>query len=115
MYQYNARLIRVIDADTITADIDLGFNVWTKATIRLFGIDAWETRTRDLEEKNKGLIATERLVELLKSANNEFVLLSKGLDKYGRSLGIIYVGTSEDQVDVNQLLITEGHAIKYVP
>ena len=55
MYEYNAKLIRVIDGDTVDASIDLGFDVWVKKRIRLHGIDAPESRTRDLEEK-KGVL-----------------------------------------------------------
>jgi len=115
IYQYKAKLIRIIDADTIVADIDLGFNVWVKNTIRLFGINAWEVRTRDLEEKAKGILATERLTQLLAGAQNQFILESRGIDKYGRSLGIIFIKTSESQINLNNLLLTEGHAVAYLP
>ncbi len=49
MYEYSAKLIRVRDGDTIDASIDLGFDVWVKKRIRLYGIDGPESRTRDLE------------------------------------------------------------------
>ena len=49
MYSYTAKLIKVIDGDTIDAMIDLGFNVWIKKRIRLAGINAYESRTRDKE------------------------------------------------------------------
>lgn len=51
MYTYRAKLIRVIDGDTIDAIIDLGFDVWVKKRIRLNGIDAPETRTKKLNRK----------------------------------------------------------------
>jgi len=110
MYIYNAELIRVVDGDTVHAMVDLGFNTWIKANIRLFGIDAYESRTRDLEEKEKGLKAKERLKEILSVNNNKFKLKSHGLDKYGRSLGTLLV---EPLGDLNQLLVTEGHAVPY--
>ena len=53
MYQYRAQLLRVVDGDTVDAMIDLGFDIHIKKRIRLVGIDAWESRTRDLEEKAK--------------------------------------------------------------
>ena len=70
MYKYNAKLIRVIDGDTVDALIDLGFNVWVKKRIRLYGINAPETRTKDLEEKKAGNAAESRLIELLWMAGN---------------------------------------------
>ena len=65
MYKYNAKLIRVIDGDTVDALIDLGFNVWVKKRIRLYGIDTPEVRTRDLIEKSAGIAAMDRLSELM--------------------------------------------------
>ena len=58
MYQYNCRIVRVVDGDTVDVDIDLGFDVWLKKQrIRLYGVDTPESRTRDLEEKKHGLMA----------------------------------------------------------
>ena len=51
-YIYNARLIRVVDGDTADAWIDCGFNISVKKRIRFMGVDTWECRTRNLEEKN---------------------------------------------------------------
>jgi micrococcal nuclease len=62
LYIYNAELIRVVDGDTADALVDLGFDTWKKVRIRFFGIDAYETRTRDLEEKEKGIKAKERVI-----------------------------------------------------
>ena len=64
MYQYKAVLVRVIDGDTIDVDIDLGFDVWLKKQrVRLAGIDAPESRTRNKAEKVLGLAAKARLTE----------------------------------------------------
>jgi micrococcal nuclease len=109
MYKYNAKLIRVIDGDTIDALIDLGFDVWIKKRIRLYGINTPETRTRDLEEKKAGLAAEERLIALLWESDNEFVLESHGVGKYGRCLGTLFT----DGVNINALLLSEGLAEEY--
>ena len=111
MYKYNAKLIRVIDGDTIDALIDLGFDVWVKKRIRLYGIDTPETRTRDLEEKKAGLAAKDRLSELMEDCGYKFVLVSHGIGKYGRCLGELFIGNSQESV--NQTLINEGHAKIY--
>ena len=111
MYKYNAKLIRVVDGDTVDALIDLGFNVWVRKRIRLHGIDAPENRTRDLEEKKAGLAAEDRLIELMQECGNEFVLVSHGIGKYGRCLGELFIGNSQESV--NQTLINEGHAVVY--
>ena len=107
MYKYKAKLDRVVDGDTVDALVDLGFDTWKKVRIRMMGINAPESRTRDLEEKKLGLAAKERLVELL--GDNDFILQSHGVGKYGRCLGELFVG----ETNVNQTLVTEGHATEY--
>jgi micrococcal nuclease len=111
MYTYNAKLDRVVDGDTIDALVDLGFDTWKKVRIRMHGIDAWESRTRDLEEKEKGLDAKNRLIELLENNQNEFILVSHGVGKFGRCLGEIFLPPGDDSI--NNLLIAEGHAKEY--
>tara|TARA_Y100000389_G_C17262858_1_gene413897 strand:+ start:395 stop:739 length:345 start_codon:yes stop_codon:yes gene_type:complete len=109
MYIYNAKCVKVVDGDTIDATIDLGFDTWKKIRIRLVGMNAPESRTRDLEEKAKGLAAKSFLKDLLDEHQNNFILHSQGVGKYGRCLGNIFLG---DQ-NVNDLMINEGHAVAY--
>ena len=109
MYTYQAQVTRVVDGDTIDALVDLGFDIHKSIRIRLVGMNATESRTRDLEEKKLGLAAKARLIEILQSNENKFVLESQGVGKYGRCLGIIKVNNK----DVNQQLINEGHATEY--
>ena len=112
MYEYRAKLIRVIDGDTVDALIDLGFDVWVKKRIRLYGIDAPECRTKDLEEKALGIKSKERLIEILTNNNGEFILESMGIGKYGRCLGVLLIGTI-GEINVNNMLLHEGYATKY--
>ena len=109
MHEYKAELIRVIDGDTIDALIDLGFDLWIKKRIRLFGLDAPEVRTKDLVEKSKGLEAKNKLIELLGTSDGKFILLSNGIGKYGRCLGTLFI----NKKNINDLLISEGYAKKY--
>ena len=109
MFIYNAKCLRVVDGDTVDATVDLGFDTWKKIRIRLVGINTPETRTRDLEEKAKGLAAKNFLIDLLKKHNNEFILHSQGVGKYGRCLDNLFLG----EANVNDLLINEGHAVEY--
>ena len=65
MYEYKAKIVKVIDGDTVDVDIDLGFGMWMKdERVRIMGIDTPESRTRDLVEKQFGLAAKARLKEL---------------------------------------------------
>tara|TARA_R100001224_G_scaffold112051_1_gene93566 strand:- start:527 stop:895 length:369 start_codon:yes stop_codon:yes gene_type:complete len=117
MYNYKIRPVKIIDGDTIDAEIDLGFDIKTKKRIRFAGINTPESRTRDLEEKAKGLAAKDRVKQLLNGCDN-ITLQSHGLGKFGRCLGEIFI----DKIDgkesltlksLNQLLINEGHATEY--
>ena len=116
-YIYRGKLERVVDGDTIDALIDVGFDIWIKKRIRYSGIDTWESRTRDLEEKAKGLEAKARNKELLMEISSKpgyFRLKSFGVGKYGRVLGEIYVEDKEGkQYNINKTLISEGHAYVY--
>jgi len=116
-YIYRAKLDRVVDGDTVDAMIDVGFNIWVKKRIRYKGIDAWESRTRDLDEKKKGLAAKERNKELLEKVSEKpgyFLLKSYGVGKYGRVLGELFIRDSKGtEMMINTTLISEGHAYIY--
>jgi len=77
MYTYQADLLRIIDGDTVDALIDLGFSVRVKVRIRMMGINTPESRTRNKEEKVKGLDSKKRLVELLEANDNKFLMRLK--------------------------------------
>lgn len=109
MYIYNAKCLRVVDGDTLDAQVDLGFDTHKVIRIRLVGINTPESRTRDLEEKERGLAAKARVKELLSENKNKFVLHSQGVGKFGRCLGEIFLGESK----LNDILINEGHAVPY--
>ena len=130
--EYEAELIKVLDGDTIDCYIDMGFDIKIKKRIRYMGIDTWESRTRDLDEKEKGLAAKARNKELLEAGR--FKLKSFGTGKFGRVLGEIFVSpeyvgdnitecisnpdsgidlSSDGWVSVNDILIEEGHAYDY--
>ena len=109
---YSARLQRVVDGDTCDALIDLGFDTWVKKRIRFYGVDTWESRTRNLEEKKKGLAAKEFTKDLLENSDEgKFLLKSHGVGKYGRVLGELFVKGHE--TSVNELLKENGHAYEY--
>lgn len=108
MYEYKAIVTSVYDADTITANIDLGFGIWTfKQKIRLFGIDAPEMRG---EEKPEGTISRDWLRERI--LGNEIVLKTHkagtGKGKYGRWLGDVFV--PGETVSLNQQMVDLGLA-----
>ena len=116
-YIYRAKLDRVVDGDTVDALIDVGFDIWFKKRIRFKGVDTWESRTRNLEEKALGLKAKARTKELLEKVSSKsgyFRIKSYGLGKYGRVLADVFIMDKDGkQWNVNETLITEGHAYVY--
>jgi len=109
---YNARLDRVVDGDTCDAMIDLGFDTWVKKRIRFMGVDTWESRTRNLEEKAKGLEAKAFTKDKLENSDKgKFTLKSFGTGKYGRVLGELYIKNEKNSL--NDLLKENGHAYEY--
>ena len=109
--EYEAELIKVLDGDTIDCYIDLGFDLKIKKRISYMGIDTWESRTRDVAEKEKGLEAKARNKELLEAGT--FKIVSHGTGKFGGVLGEVFVETENGLESVNQILINEGHAYEY--
>ena len=114
MNEYDVKVLKVVDGDTVDVDIDLGFGiVLTDERVRIMGIDTPESRTSDKVEKVFGLASKARLKELL---DEDAVLITfddkKGEDmkgKFGRVLGDFRVGGRK----VTEILIEEGHAVPY--
>ena len=111
MYKYKCKLVRVIDGDTADVMIDLGFDTWIKSRLRFKGVDTWEKRTRDKEEKIKGLAATAFTQTYLELNDGKFTIQSYGKGKYGRVLAEIFIEGEEKSL--NELLIENGHAYIY--
>ena len=117
---YNFRvtkIVKVLDGDTIDVLIDLGFDLFKKERVRIAGVDTPEKRTRDLEEKELGIDATNwmkaKLTETIKG-DEELTIrteLKGGVGKYGRLLGWLYVGDAD--ISLNEQMITEGYAWAY--
>ena len=111
-YGYSCKLDRVVDGDTCDALIDLGFDTFVKRRIRFYGVDPWESRTRNKEEKVKGLAANAYVKDLLENSDDgKFSIISHGVGKYGWVLGELFVKGYEKSV--NELLKENGHAYEY--
>jgi len=111
MYEYQCRILRVIDGDTVDIDIDLGFGVWMhRERVRLHGIDTPESRTRDLEEKKFGLLAKTYVRDHLPVGSIQTLITIKdGKGKFGRILGKFRVGNEI----LNEKMIKDYQAVEY--
>ena len=112
MYQYKAKVVKIIDGDTIDVDIDLGFSViLAKQRIRLYGIDTPESRPRNKEEKVRGVLSIGFLLDTC-PVDSYIKVVSHGKGKFGRILGEIYE-LDNDEVSINQQMCDEAYAVPY--
>lgn len=107
MYEYTAKVLSVYDGDTCNILLDLGCDVHIKLKCRLYGIDTPELRTKDLDEKKRGYLARDYLRERI--LNKTVRVKTYKQEKYGRYLVEIFL----DDININQELIENGHAIAY--
>jgi micrococcal nuclease len=113
MYEYHVkRVTKVVDGDTIDVDIDLGFDISFSSRVRLAGIDAPESRTKDLYEKKLGLESKEWLKKTLEHGKTVVIKTEKinSTEKFGRVLGWLFV----DDVNLNLAMIDQGYAWSYM-
>ena len=114
LYHYKAEVLSVYDGDTVTLMIDQGMKHFARVKVRLVGINTPEIRTRDLEEKERGLQAKEYLRGMIEGKTVIVHTVKKG--KFGRWLGVLWL-YQEDMEELgeslNDLMIKEGHAVAY--
>lgn len=107
MYNYNAELLNVVDGDTMDFRIDLGFDLFMNIRVRLLDVDTPETRTKDLEEKQRGLLAKKFVENVFEKNGNKCVLstFKDKKEKYGRYLAKVFFGND----CLNQMLVENNH------
>ena len=113
-YIYRIRSIhKVVDGDTIDADIDLGFDISLTKRIRLAGVDTPESRTADANEKKYGLESKEWLKKKVEGAKNILIKteLPDSTEKYGRIIGHLFI--NDQDTSLNDQMIIEGYAWEY--
>jgi len=109
VYEYNCKVKRVVDGDTVDVLIDLGFDIAYASRVRLYGIDTPESRTRDKDEKARGFISKDFLKSWLDKGSVVIRTRKDKKGKFGRILGEMVV----DDININELMIEEHHAVKY--
>ncbi len=108
---FRAKVVDVLDGDTLEITFNIGnccFPIIRKFTLRLEGIDAPETRTRNPDEKKAGLESKEYLISLLM---NEYITvhLSDKPEKFGRLLGTVFYNNT----NICLKMIEKGLAVEY--
>jgi len=111
MFEYRATVLKIVDGDTIDVMVDLGMGVHRKERLRFSRINAWETRG---EHKAKGKLAKARVAELIPVGDKVLIKTEKDKrGKYGRYIAEIYFTEEDADVNLNNLLLNEGHAVLY--
>mgnify|MGYP003636280560 FL=1 len=111
MYEYNCKVEKIVDGDTVDVVLDLGFNILHKCRVRLYGIDTPESRTRNKDEKIRGKMAGAFLENKINNGDKIIIKteLKDSRGKFGRVLGTVIA----DGVDINVSMIENYHAVKY--
>lgn len=110
-YVYDALIIDVYDGDTVTAEVDLGFSVKMTMKLRLDGIDTPELRG---EEREQGLVVRDYVRDLILDKQVILETLKDKTGKYGRFLAIIHIPQDDTTMNLNEHLLQEGMATKYM-
>ena len=125
MYQYKAKILKVLDGDTVDIDLDLGFNIiLSNQRVRMAGIDTPESRTVDKEEKIRGTLSKKKLADTIRSviyfvgedkkdvgvkgqtiiANDKYAFI---LEMTSKHLPVI------DKIQPDKTIVRTNHGIEY--
>ena len=110
-YVYRATVTYIVDGDTIDVLIDVGFGIYVTKRLRFLLVDTWEKRG---DEKEQGIIAKERLEELISTAEKVYIqTIMDAEGKYGRVLAWVWTESGDLLLNVNEILLDEGHGTVY--
>jgi micrococcal nuclease len=113
MFTYNAKVVRVIDGDTLVVSFDLGFSISLEETVRLYGINAPEISKvkKTSAEYKKGMAAKKYLEELLLDKPIVITTYKDAKEKYGRYLASIEIfNVDKTTISVTDAMVSDGHA-----
>ena len=110
LYHYKALIVAVYDGDTVTAEVDLGFNIKITEKFRLFGINTPEVRG---DERDKGLVSRDALRQKIldKQVTMETKKDKKG--KYGRYLGTIFLEEEGELININKWIVENDYGVEH--
>lgn len=102
---FNVDIVRVIDGDTIEADVDLGFGISYRSKYRLLGVNTPERRKATMVEFHA---ATNFTRQWCNDHEGHIEIETMKKDSFGRWLALI--SCQETGEYLNQMLINEGHS-----
>ena len=102
MYEYKARVIRIVNGDTFILSVETEPDVWMRRRCVLYGVGAPEIKVTHSPQKEAAQKTIDRVTELLKDADCTVKL--HGYNEDGTSSVSIYA----NEVDINKILLDEG-------
>jgi len=110
VYVYKAKVVKIVDGDTLDVLCDIGFKTQVFKRIRLLGIDTWEVRG---SEREKGLIAKKFVEEKMAEVDYNVIIQTEMDDvgKYGRVLAWVWTDTNIGVSCLNEQLLEGGHGV----
>ena len=111
IFTFKALIERVVDGDTLLANIDCGFGLWTRQYLRLKWIDA-------PEQRNAGGLRSKRWLEKELARSSFVIVRTHKSDKYDRYLADIFYLPGNNDPDtvtargryLNQEILDHGMA-----
>lgn len=103
-----AHIVRVLDGDTIVADLDMGLGMTMAAPLRFAGVDTPELGAKDPAIRAAAVRAREYVARQVNLSPDFTVCIGKR-DDFGRVLATVYVGG----VSLNQALLEQGLAVPF--
>lgn len=109
-YVYRAKVVKVVDGDTVDVDIDLGFGITRRERVRLAGVNTPELHSKDLAEQQAAKAAKEFVVNWTHPLSEVRLRTEKEQEKYGRYLAWV---EGPDGESLNAALLRAGLAVPY--
>lgn len=106
MYTYKATVVKIVDGDTLDADVDLGFHMRTRQRFRLARVDTPERGQPGFTE------ATDKVKELC-PVGSEITIKSEKAGGFGRWLAEVTMQVGDLEINLGDQLLLEGYAKLY--
>lgn len=107
MYDYNAKIINVVDGDTVDAQIDLGFKMTTVQRLRLNRVNTNEMHDKDATKRKLAEDAKKFMIATL--LNQNVTIITHKSDAFGRWLAEVFL----NEKNINDVLLESNMAVPY--
>ncbi len=112
-FHYRATLVRVVDGDTIVVNADLGLSTYRRISLRIAGINTPEINKGSASEIEAGIDARDALLDIVPVGTPLWIKTYKDRRSFDRYVADVFVSiTGGELVDVAQMMVDAGHAVR---